>query len=258
MVQVETPPDSQYNTPRDEWGGVRNSSGTTSASDLLMMGCLVFPRGQEMHVLMRLSHAVLTWKSHVHAQQEARVVPFILIYFAKRLSLTIVRAAMYAWQRAALGHGAAQSCITIDKFRALEMLRLRRYFRVLRVRMHLWSSWTVCDKRQRDVMGRIVARMLQRRLSFAMDLWQQHVSAAREWRAEDERRQSVVSRFVRRMLKQAQAVALERWIANVSELARQRSIMDRILRRMLDAKMTAGQTAVGVLAACLSDPCVRP
>ncbi len=107
-------------------------------------------------------------------------------------------------------------------------------------------------------MGRIVARMLQRRLSFAMDLWQQHVSAAREWRAEDERRQSVVSRFVRRMLKQAQAVALERWIANVSELARQRSIMDRILRRMLDAKMTAGQTAVGVLAACLSDPCVRP
>jgi hypothetical protein len=69
-----------------------------------------------------------------------------------------------------------------------------------------------------------------------MDLWQQHVSSARR----------------------AQIVALEWWIASVSELARQRSIMDRILRRMLDAKMTAGQTAVGVLAACLSDPCVRP
>ncbi len=78
--------------------------------------------------------------------------------------------------------------------------------------------------------------MLQRSLSLAMDLWQQNVSAARL----------------------TQTAALERWSTNVSELARQRNIMDRILRRMLDAKMAAGQTAVGELAACLSDPCVRP
>ena len=102
--------------------------------------------------------------------------------------------------------------------------------------LEAWRELTAQEVRKRDLMGRIVARMLQRSLSFAMDLWQQHVSSARR----------------------AQIVALERWIASVSELARQRSIMDRILRRMLDAKMTAGQTAVGVLAACLSDPCVRP
>ena len=107
-------------------------------------------------------------------------------------------------------------------------------------------------------MGRIVARMLYRSLSLAMDLWQQNVSEARQVRAEEERKQSVVSRIIRRMLNQAQAAALERWSTNVSELARQRNIMDRILRRMLDAKMAAGQTAVGELAACLSDPCVRP
>jgi hypothetical protein len=124
------------------------------------------------------------------------------------------------------------------------------------MRLHLWSGWTFCAKRQRDVMGRIVARVLQRSLPLAMDLWQQHLSAAREWRAEEERRQSVVSRFVRRMLKQAQAVALVRWSTSLSDLARQRNIMDRILRRILDAKMAAGQTAVGELAACLSDPCV--
>jgi hypothetical protein len=124
--------------------------------------------------------------------------------------------------------------------------------------LEAWRELTAQEVRKRDLMGRIVARMLQRSLSLAMDLWQQNVSAARQGRAEEERKQSVVSRIIRRMLNQAQAAALERWSTNVSELARQRNIMDRILRRMLDAKMAAGQTAVGELAACLSDPCVRP
>ena len=84
-----------------------------------------------------------------------------------------------------------------------------------------------------------------------MDLWQQNVSAARQGQAEEERRQNIVSRVVKRVLNQAQAGALERWSTTVLELARQRGIMDRILRRMLNAKMAAGQTAVGVLAACL-------
>jgi hypothetical protein len=96
--------------------------------------------------------------------------------------------------------------------------------------LEAWRELTAEEVRQRDLMGRIVSRMLQRSLSFAMDLWQQHLSAAREWRAEEERRQSVVSRFVRRMLKQAQAVALVRWITNVSDLARQRNIMEEAYR----------------------------
>jgi hypothetical protein len=84
--------------------------------------------------------------------------------------------------------------------------------------------------------------MLHRSLSFALELWQQIVSAARQEQAEEERRQNIVSRVVRRMLNQAQAGAFERWSTNVSELARQRDIMDRILRRMLNANMSAGQS----------------
>jgi hypothetical protein len=56
------------------------------------------------------------------------------------------------------------------------------------------------------------------------------------------------------MLNQAQAGALERWSTNVSELARQRDIMDRILRRMLNTKMSAGQSKpmFGMIASCPS------
>ena len=102
--------------------------------------------------------------------------------------------------------------------------------------------YTAEEVRKRDLMGRIVGRMRQRSLSFAMDLLQQNVSAARQERAGEERRQKIVSRVVRRMLNQAQAGAFERWSTNVSELARQRDIMDRILRRMLNANMSAGQS----------------
>jgi hypothetical protein len=105
-----------------------------------------------------------------------------------------------------------------------------------------WHEYTVEEARKRGLMRRIVARMLHRSLSCAMDLWQQNVSAARHERAEEERRQNIVSRVVRRMLNQAQAGAFERWSTNVSELARQRDIMDRILRRMLNANMSAGQS----------------
>ena len=117
-----------------------------------------------------------------------------------------------------------------------------------------WHEYTVEEARKCGLMGGIVARILHRSLSFAMDLWQQHLSAAREERAEEERRQNIVSRVVRRMLNQAQAGAFERWSTNVSELARQRHIMDRILRRMLNARMSAGQskTMCSMIASCPS------
>jgi hypothetical protein len=51
------------------------------------------------------------------------------------------------------------------------------------------------------------------------------------------------------MFNQAQAGALERWRTNVSDLARQRDTMDKILRRMLNAMVAAGQTTP--LSACL-------
>jgi hypothetical protein len=67
-----------------------------------------------------------------------------------------------------------------------------------------------------------------------------------------------VSRVVKTLLNQSQAAAFERWSTKVGDLARQQGIMNRILRQMLEAKIAAGQTAAGELAACLSDPCVCP
>ena len=124
--------------------------------------------------------------------------------------------------------------------------------------LEAWRELTAEEVRKRDLMGRIVSRMLQRSLSFAMDLWQRKMSAVQQGRAKEERRQGVVSRVEKRMLHQAQAAAFERWSTNMSELARLHGIMNRILRRMLEAKMAAGRTAFGELAACLSDPCLPP
>ena len=125
--------------------------------------------------------------------------------------------------------------------------------------LEAWRELTAEEVRKRNVMQRIVSRMLHRSLSFAMDLWQRSVSAARQERVDEERRRAVMSRIVKRMLNQAQAAALERWTCNVIELARQRNIMARILRRMLNAKMAGGQTAVRacLLGAPLTD-CASP
>ncbi len=63
-----------------------------------------------------------------------------------------------------------------------------------------WSELTTDEVRKRHVMREIVTRMLHRSLSFAMDLWQQKVSATRQEQAEEEekRGQSIMSRMVRR------------------------------------------------------------
>ena len=119
--------------------------------------------------------------------------------------------------------------------------------------LEAWRELTAEEVRKRNVMQRIVSRMLHRSLSFAMDLWQRSVSAARQERVDEERRRAVMSRIVKRMLNQAQAAAWERWSTHVEELLRIRNLMDRILRRMLNAKMAAGQTALRVSVGCPSD-----
>ena len=110
---------------------------------------------------------------------------------------------------------------------------------------------TAEEVQKRRVMKKIVSRMLNRSLCFAMDLWRQGVRAARNEHAEGDRRQKLMSKIVHRMLNQAQAVAFERWRANKIELARQRGIMQRILRRMLNAKMSAGMYTCNCMFACI-------
>ena len=110
---------------------------------------------------------------------------------------------------------------------------------------------TAEEVQKRRVMKKIVSRMLNRSLCFAMYLWRQGVRAARNEHAEEDLRQKLMSKIVHRMLNQAQAVAFERWRANKIELARQRGIMQRILRRMLNAKMSAGMYTCNCMFACI-------
>ena len=117
--------------------------------------------------------------------------------------------------------------------------------------LEAWRGLTAEEVQKRRVMKKIVSQMLNRSLCFAMDLWRQGVRAARNEHAEEDRRQKLMSKIVHRMLNQAQAVAFERWRANKIELARQRGIMQRILRRMLNAKMSAGMYTCNCMFACI-------
>ena len=188
-----------------------------------------------------------SWFQHVAASKRLRIA-------GRRLVLRMRNAGMFAAFQRWRGNAAEKKAIVAKTTRVVSRWKLQAVVRCLKA----WRELTAEEVRKRDLMGRIVGRMLHRSLSFcchrsiAMDLWQQNVSAARQERAEEEQRQNIVSRVVRSMLNQAQAAALERWTTNVRELARQREIMDRILRRILKAKVAAGQTVVGVLGAC---PC---
>ena len=116
--------------------------------------------------------------------------------------------------------------------------------------LEAWRELIVEEVQQRNLMQRIVSQMLNRSLFVAMDLWRQNVSALKQSQAEEARRKKLMSKIVHRMLNQAQAVAFERWRANKIELARQRGIMQRILRRMLNAKMSAGMYTCNCMFAC--------
>ena len=117
--------------------------------------------------------------------------------------------------------------------------------------LEAWGQLTAEEVQKRVVMKKIVGRMLNRSLCFAMDLWRQNVSALKQEQAEEVRRQKLMSKIVQRMLNQAQAAAFERWSVNVSERARHRGIMERILRRMLNAKMSAGIYARSCMFECM-------
>lgn len=103
-----------------------------------------------------------------------------------------------------------------------------------------WTRLTAEEVKKRNVMKRSAGRLLHKTLCFAMGLWQQNVLTSRQERAEEERRHNLLSRIANRMLNRVQSTALERWSENTFELARQRDMLDRILKRMLDGKMSAG------------------
>jgi C-terminal processing protease CtpA/Prc len=107
-----------------------------------------------------------------------------------------------------------------------QVWELRRHRKLLSIQVH-------------DLMERSVGRLLHRTLWFAMDLWQQNVSGARQGRAEEERRNAVMQRVVKRMMHAALAASFLRWRDNVRELRWQQGVMERVARRMKNAGMFA-------------------
>jgi hypothetical protein len=74
-----------------------------------------------------------------------------------------------------------------------------------------WHEHTVEEARKRGLMRRIVARMLYRSLSFALDLWQQNIFEARKLRTEEERRQNIMSRIVMKLNQRLVCNTLQAW-----------------------------------------------
>ena len=128
---------------------------------------------------------------------------------------------------------------------------------VLRWKMHAavrcleaWTQLTAEEVKKRNVMQRSAGRLLNRTLCSAIGLWQQNMLTARQERADDERRHNLMSRIAKRMLNRAQSTALERWSETACELARQRAILDKILKRMINSKMSAGAYGIDWVHAC--------
>lgn len=80
-----------------------------------------------------------------------------------------------------------------------------------------WSELTADEVQKRDLMREIVRRMLHRNLSFAMDLWQQNVSAARQ--EENKRGKSILSRMARRGVGDADGADGDQVSATLEDLA---------------------------------------
>ena len=165
----------------------------------------------------------------------------------QRAALRMKRAGMFAafarWQE----NIREKRAMVAKSLRVLMRWRKQAAVRCLGV----WRRLTAEEVQKGQMMGQIIRRMLHRSLSFAMDLWQHNVQALKQEQAEEGRRQDIMLRIVKRMLNQAKALAFEQWKATVCELARQHGIMERILRRMLNRKMSAGMYLYACACSCM-------
>jgi protein SFI1 len=124
---------------------------------------------------------------------------------------------------------------------AKSMWVMRRWAKQSALRcLGAWSQYSKAEVQQRQVMQKTVGRMLHRSISFAMDLWQKKVQEFQRDKSEEERRQKIMARIVKRMLNQTKAVAIVRWSASVCERVRKRGSVERVLRRTINTKISAG------------------
>ena len=115
----------------------------------------------------------------------------------------------------------------------------------------LWTKMLLADATHDDTIAANVQSM--------QDAGIQHLQAIQEGldriyglkrHTEEERRHNLLSRIANRMLNRVQSTALERWSENTFELARQRDMLDRILKRMLNGKMSAGACGSDWMDSC--------
>jgi hypothetical protein len=115
----------------------------------------------------------------------------------------------------------------------------------------LWTKMLLADAAHDDTIAANVQTM--------QDAGIQHTRAIQEGldriyglkkQTDDERRHNLMSRIAKRMLNRAQSTALERWSETACELARQRAILDKILKRMINSKMSAGAYGIDWVHAC--------
>ena len=106
MVEVITPVASQENTPR----AINNIAWELNAfshldalshAPIIAASSTLERRSQGIYIMMQLSRVMLLWRNDVLVQRINCALPQIIVYMAKRHNQSRVRAAMYAWQRAA-------------------------------------------------------------------------------------------------------------------------------------------------------------
>jgi protein SFI1 len=216
---------------------VKHMLHATLASGLLRWHeCTQELRGHRMivrKVALRMRKAVIykalaMWEENT---REVRRQRGVLEKVALRMTNTSIAAAFERWRE------------NLKETRAMEAKTARV---VLRWKMQAvvgcleaWAQLTAEEVKKRNVMKRSAGRLLNRTLSSAIGLWQQNMLTARQEQAEEVRRHNLMSRIAKRMLNRVQSTALERWSENACELARQRAVLDRILKRMLNGKMSA-------------------
>jgi hypothetical protein len=95
------------------------------------------------------------------------------------------------------------------------------------------ESWAARaeEERKQAVMHRILARMVQRSVSQALDRWVENVAEAAAARAEEERRRAVMRRILARIVQRSVSQALDRWVENVAELKTMAAKGSKVVRR---------------------------
>ena len=172
MVEVTTPTASLENTPRSFCSALDDAKlrqvafadnfpafpGWAAAAD----------EGADplaMHSMMQCSRALVKWQEEVLSVRMARAVPPLILFFAKRQSLAALRAAMYAWQR------AAPQYMSLPDFRALEQQRFRRCIAQLRLYALEWLALTVRTRRNGRVAALSRRALSLRRVGSFLGIW---------------------------------------------------------------------------------------